>query len=521
MPEIVDQDENFFYVRPDIGGPISPVAKTPETSKMFGVENPGAPMGELPTVGAAGITGAAGPTEHRGVAPADMTDPTVAVTNTSAPPPMAPGVTVTHSPDATDLAVESAERTAGRMPLPVPAGEQPPAAQQQQAPTPGGPAPATTSAPAPGGGTSKAQRDYFAALEDQKDAERRLMGNAEQAANERAFQMAVEANAAEKFAAGQEARARQREIQIKQETDKLDELNKAVRDGKEDPDRYFKDRGVGARIGWAIAVGLSQFGAQLAGGPNTAMQLLNSEIESDMEAQRAEIRKKGEAVDAQKNKIAMLRQMGMDEVQADHAAYLGGLEASRAKLNATIASTDSDVVRANGQKLLAQIDAQIAERKMQFAAATAKKVSLSEQLNLARFQMDQDKERRGRMVRLADGSMALAPTIEDATKIKESDENRIAMTENIQRLKQIVKEKTAWDGKTSDEAKRIASDLITQFGVMRKLGALSDSDRQLAEQFRDPTDKWTRDGKILDSLDKYELRINNGHNAMLKARLVQ
>lgn len=555
MPELKDVDDKYIYWQPDDGGAIQRTARTEGTDKIFNVDafkpvEVKAGSADLtaekftPTEVkvAAGPDGALGPTE-KGIPPNEVPDPDVKVTHTPGAP-VVEGLKVTHSPDAIDAKVES-EANAGANPLPAPTGptgerELVPG-QPQLAGTPGvstppsatgssstasPPASTTTSKPAAATAGPTAQQQLFKAMRDEKAAQGKLTDLTAQAEDEKAFAMAVDANAREKFMGDQAQKQATRDRVVKEGNDYLDVLNKDVREGKIDPDGYFAEKGIGARIGAAIAMGLGQFAATMTGGQNTAMQIINDQVARHVEAQKVALHQKGVAAEAQREKIAMLRQQGFDEAQIDQALFLGGLEASKAKLAATIQASSSDVVRANGAAMLAKMDENIAATKIKFAAAAqaaALKYSpknFNELLAAQKFDREMSQDKKERMVRLADGSPAFAPTKEDATKLKESDENRIAMTGNIQRLKQIVAQKTPFDGETRDEAKRITTDLMTQFGVMRKLGALSDSDRELADQFRDPTAFFTGDKKILDSLSKYEGRINAGHNAMLKARLV-
>lgn len=544
MPELKDVDDKYIYWQPDDGGAIQRTARTAGTDKIFEVDafkpvevkagSPDIPSSAFkPTeisVGA-GPEGTTGPTE-KGIPPNEMPDPDVKVTHTPGAP-VVEGLKVTHSPDAIDAKIEGQMAGSGAMPLPAPTGptgerELVPG-QPQLAGTPGvstPPSATTTSKPAAAPAGPSAQQQLFKAMRDEKAAQGKAVDLAAQAADEQAFAMTVDANARDKFQADQMKKQADRDRTIKEGNDYLDTLNKDVREGKIDPDGYFAEKGIGARIVAAIAIGLGQFGASMTGGQNTAMQIINDQVARHVEAQKAALKQKGVAAEAQREKIAMLRQQGFDEAQIDQALFLGGLEASKAKLAATIQASSSDVVRANGAAMLAKMDENIAATKIKFAAAAqaaALKYSpknFNELLAAQKFDREMSQDKKERMVRLADGTPAFAHTKEDATKLKESDENRIAMTGNLQRLKQIVSQKTPFDGETRDEAKRITSDLMTQFGVMRKLGALSDSDRELADQFRDPTAFFTGDKKILDSLTKYEGRINAGHNAMLDARLV-
>lgn len=540
MPELKDVDDNYIYWQPDGGGAIQQTARTAETDKLFGADSVMSQRNftPQPIAGGVGPDGAVGPTTAPAALP-PQNDGGLKVEHLrdasplSGPPTVGDGgIKVEHlRPDPSAIAAQIADKSSPTLPLPVPAGEQPPpgsmpasAPASQPAATASAPtaAPAAASQPAPG---SHAQAEYFKALREQQKADGKLTNLAAQVEDEKAFTMATDAGAIQKFHVDQAEKAARQQQMVAADNQKLDDMTKEVRDGKIDPDGYWNEKGMGARIAAAIGMGLGAFGAAINGGQNGAAKIIEDLVQGHVNAQKVALGQKEKGVDAQRNKIAMLRQQGFDDQQADQGALVGGLEAAKAQLSATIQANSSDVVRANGQKLMGEIDQKIAGAKMQFAQAAAaaaqkKQLSANEQISLARLNHDVDKDKRGRMIRLADGSTGLAPTIEDATKLKESDENRLAMVGNLQRLRQIVSSTTPMNGETRDEAARISKELVTSYGVMKKLGALSDSDRELADQFRDPNAMLTGDKKIVDSINKYEGRINAGHNAMLKARLV-
>lgn len=54
------------------------------------------------------------------------------------------------------------------------------------------------------------------------------------------------------------------------------------------PDRYFQNESTGSKIGAAIALAFSGFGAGLTGGPNLALQQINKSVDEDIDAQKNE-----------------------------------------------------------------------------------------------------------------------------------------------------------------------------------------------------------------------------------------
>lgn len=532
MPEVQDVDSNYIYWQPDGGGAIQRTARTPETDAQFSIANPASAPAATPMSDPApqdiplGDTrlGAAAKTVGGAIGSAGQ-----AISDVVSGPLISNRIG--HA--ASDYLLQPA---AGKEPETV--GQQqaraltPPAPFESIAPVkpaenPAAPQVGAVSGHHPLAGPSSSS-ELFKAMREEKKATGQIIDLQKQAEDEKAFAMAVDANARDKFQADQAIKQADRDRAVKEGNAQLDAMNKEVREGKIDPDGFFGgDSGTAKRIGAAIAVALGQFAASMTGGQNAAMGIINDSIQRNIEAQKKNLAQKGLAADAQRSKLQMLREQGFDENQAEQATFLGGLEASKAKLAATLQASSSDAVRANGAKLMAQMDQNIAQTKLKFEAASRAAAlkyqpkSFDDLIKKQKLDHEMSRDKAERMIRMADGSTAFAPTKEDATSIKESDENRIAMTSNLDRLKQIVKDKSSWtDRATRDEAKRISKELVTSYGVMKKLGALSDSDRELADQFRDPNSLFTGDDKIIDSINKYAGRINAGHNAKLQSRLV-
>lgn len=538
MPQVVQEDEDSYWVQADDGS-LAQVAKG-DTAKQL-LADIGAPMAD-PSVQQAIGDIVAQPMADPGEGPVGV-PPLAAPTGLESKidtVPVSPSAGVMPDAGTGSVPVPSTSPTMGMGPSQPedaaggmgPVGAPPPSVAAQVAqpssmpvtPTATQPKPMTPTmlgqpAHTPGSEISKEERQILDAEQEKKDAQQGLNDLAEKRTWMTIAQAEGEAEGQRQIAAGMKKRAEDQEKKINGEVGKLQALQKEKADFKVDPDHVWKEKGVGARIVAIIGQALGAFGASMTGGPNYAQQAIDDLINRDILAQKAELEKKGDGIDEQRNTIALMRQQGFDDAQSEMGAHIVGLQAAKAKVAASIAADAPEEVRLRGQQIMADMDAQIAAKTMAFKQATTQKISLSDQIRLAQFNLDQDKDKRERMVRMPDGSTAVAPTPKDATDIKTSEQNRLAMSTNIDRLIQITQDNAFWDGKEMDEAERIAEDLYTQFGVMRGLGALSKDDLKLAEQFRKPS-AWTRDSKIVDSLSKYKGRVNAGHNAMLTSRMV-
>lgn len=67
----------------------------------------------------------------------------------------------------------------------------------------------------------------------------------------------------------------------------IDEAVGEVVNFKIDPKRFYK--GTGSAIASAIAVALGEFGSKLAGGPNTALSIINRAVDRDIDVQKTEL----------------------------------------------------------------------------------------------------------------------------------------------------------------------------------------------------------------------------------------
>jgi hypothetical protein len=128
-----------------------------------------------------------------------------------------------------------------------------------------------------------------------------------------------------------------------------------------DPQRRYKG---GAKIGAAIAMALGAYGAALARGPNTAMQIIQSEIDRDIKAQEAAIMNQRGIATAAQAEVGMARQLFGDAESQRLAAKNAALESVKLELSLKAAESASPLVAANAQKAVADIDAQVAQNEM-------------------------------------------------------------------------------------------------------------------------------------------------------------
>lgn len=143
----------------------------------------------------------------------------------------------------------------------------------------------------------------------ERGAERAYAGGVEQAALERghADQLAREGLVEQQKAATVADWTRQKLAH-------LDNLVTDAANDKIDPDRIWHgDGGVARHVAAAVGVALGAFGASLGHSPNAALQIVNSAVDRDIDAQKAAHAGKMEEIGHQKNLLTMGRQLGLDE----------------------------------------------------------------------------------------------------------------------------------------------------------------------------------------------------------------
>ncbi|WP_394825026.1 hypothetical protein [Pendulispora albinea] len=258
---------------------------------------------------------------------------------------------------------------AGGMSVQPPALSTPNMSYASQAPTPPPTVPGSGAPPPPGvvmmrGGTTPARE-----VPTMGETQLKLLNKAQQ---ERAHGLEV-ASEFEKKAATQQAMAatvRQDEAEAQMraatqaralEQQRLDAANDDMRKASTDiaatkDTDFWADNSVGGKIGMALALGLGQLGASLTKGQNSAMQILQSQIDSDIKTKQMNFQRKLALRDSAQQRFNNLaNQIGLDSAKDVYAAAARERVASRADQIA--ASLKIPEIDANAAKLKASMSA--------------------------------------------------------------------------------------------------------------------------------------------------------------------
>lgn len=120
-----------------------------------------------------------------------------------------------------------------------------------------------------------------------------------------------------------------------------------------DPNRYLGSMDTAGRITTAIGLALGGLGSSIAGGPNTALEFLNKQIDRDIDAQRATLGKKESLLSAN------LRQFGNMKDATDMTKIMQN-DLLVNQLKQAEAKAASPAAKARAQQLIATKEAEIA-----------------------------------------------------------------------------------------------------------------------------------------------------------------
>ena len=255
---------------------------------------------------------------------------------------------------------------------------------------------------------------------------------------------------------------------------------------KKDPDRFWKERGTGARIAAGIAVALGAFGSALTGSRNTAFDLINQAIERDLDAQEADYRVKRDRVNIADNSYAQMRQRGLDERVARDSIRSLGLQSTAAKLEAAAAKSGDKLVMAKANEEVQRLRTAAAASDESAARRTIQIVKARQPALTAEQMQKMSEDERERYVPSIGG---LAPTKALAQKLVEYDASNADVVGQLNDLKSLVdKHGNESFGHVSNEMEGMYMRAITTMKELEKLGVLSGPDEKLLRaQVADPT----------------------------------
>jgi hypothetical protein len=330
---------------------------------------------------------------------------------------------------------------------------------------------------------------------------------------------------AEHFAKQQEAMERvqqRRQWEMQQLRADYDGTIQKLGEAKLDHGRAWANMSTMDKIGATILVMLGS----AAGGAQHGMKILDDRIKEDVEAQKFDYQKGLDVAKAQQTAYGMAIEQYGSEDAAYHAAMASGQLAAAAKVNSlqaqwkgTDAANQADMLRASlmsgaarsaaeGYKYLQptggstkyrmeirgqQVPGLVSEERAQGYSVehgvkpaervdeTLVKGGVEASLQERKLRAEAAKEGKKFQVKLPNGETVDAPSAEEATQLRE-------LSVSTSKTQRLVAEAKKIRGDTTFRAspegrnklKQIQAELVTQFGVQNKLGALSSADMELA-----------------------------------------
>lgn len=191
----------------------------------------------------------------------------------------------------------------------------------------------------------------------------------------------------------------------------LNHIYEQTKNGQIDPNRFWNNQSSGNRIMASVAVALGALGSAITGGKNDALDVIQSQINRDIDAQKAELGQRNNLLSFNLNRLGNLQ-------AAEQATRLQQLSVVQAQLQAAAAKSGNKLAMANLNKAMAEKMMQFEPMKAQLAQQAAFAQIAGGQANDKAFAL-LSKEDQARAVKMPDGSWRLAQGPEEKKQINE------------------------------------------------------------------------------------------------------
>jgi len=214
------------------------------------------------------------------------------------------------------------------------------------------------------------QDKYESALgHAEKAASLELQASEAKAKND-AYYFATKQAEEQKYAQERAALLAAKQAKIDQTLADLDARSSAVANAKVDPSAFWGEGAQGglARVLGAIAVGLGQYSSSRTGGPNAALNIINSAIDKNIAAQRDNIENQKAGLQAKNNLYAQNLAAFGDKESALLATKMNYLEQAKAFADQQAALNEGSLrAGAANEKFQAATDNQIGDLRLKLA----------------------------------------------------------------------------------------------------------------------------------------------------------
>lgn len=214
------------------------------------------------------------------------------------------------------------------------------------------------------------QDKYESALGHAEKAASLELQAAEAKAKNDAYYFATKQAEEQKYAQERAALLAAKQAKIDQTLADLDARSSAVANAKVDPSAFWGEGAQGglARVLGAIAVGLGQYSSSRTGGPNTALNIINSAIDKNIAAQRDNIENQKAGLQAKNSLYAQNLAAFGDKESALLATKMNYLEQAKAFADQQAALNEGSLrAGAANEKFQAATDNQIGDLRLKLA----------------------------------------------------------------------------------------------------------------------------------------------------------
>lgn len=189
------------------------------------------------------------------------------------------------------------------------------------------------------------------------------------------------------------ARQAQHDAAINEATQRYRAALDRVASERQDPARWFHDRGAGGTVLAAITMAVGEFAAQMTGGSNAAAEIIQGAIRDDLHAQEVNLAHMRDSVESQRGLLGLMQQQFESRESAAQAAEALQLEAAAQRARARAAELGSVQAREQGETLALELERRAAEAESAARTAAVDR-ALEQRAQLARIRRDEARATR-------------------------------------------------------------------------------------------------------------------------------
>lgn len=255
---------------------------------------------------------------------------------------------------------------------------------------------------------------------------------------------------------------------------------------------------LGGQLLAAIGIGLGQFGAAINGGPNTAYQIVQDNVNRRLKMEQDKINNARGALDARRSLYAQnLAEFG-DKERASLATKVALLDQAKAAMDQQYAKSKGTANEAAYHEMVAMVETDRAQAADQFAKLTHTQRAEQGNEHYVPTQyvggMGGGGGQKGKDDHFVPTLGGYARSKEDAAKLNEAGARRLQMNENMRQINGLMEEAKGLSSASPEgflrlqqidkQIKGLAYDTLQSSNVLAGQGAMSEGDKIVTETAR-------------------------------------